>query len=87
MLFLLLRIRTEPTREDFVLNLKSEWIKKLKRWKYIKMSGKILKLGKGINWILGVRLKRLIFKSNYIYTENIEWTNISSFYFAFQSNY
>ena len=37
--------------------------KKTKALKNLKMSGKILKLGKRTHWIVGVGLKRLIFKS------------------------
>ena len=44
MLFLLLKLRIETTTEDLVLNLNNEWIKKQKRWKYLKIRGKILKL-------------------------------------------
>ena len=43
MLFLLLKIRIETTRLDLILNLKREWIKRHKRWKYLKISGRILK--------------------------------------------
>ena len=72
MLFLLLKIRIETTRLDLILNLKREWIKKHKRWKYLKISGRILKLCKSVNWILGVHLERLIFKRFLIDLEKTE---------------
>ena len=72
MLFVLLKIRIETRREDLILKLKREWIKKHKRWKYLKISIRILKLCNSVNWILGVQLKRLILGSFLIDLEKTE---------------
>ena len=73
MLLLLLNLRIETTKEDLVLNLNNEWIKKQKRWKYLKIRGKILKLCKSLSWISAVKLKRLMFK---IFLIDIEKTEV-----------
>ena len=47
-------------------------MEKHKRWKYLKIIGRILKLCKSVNWILGVQLKKLIVKIFLIDLEKTE---------------
>ena len=70
MLFLVLNFKIEETTDDFVLNLKREWVKEQKRWKYLKVRGKMLRLYKSL--ISDEQLKRLIFKILLIYFEKTE---------------
>ena len=70
MLFLVLNFKIEETTDDFVLNLKREWVKEQKRWKYLKVRGKMLRLYKSL--VSDEQLKRLIFKILLIYFEKTE---------------
>ena len=80
-LFILLSIRIEVSRDEAGLNLNKECVKKQKCWKYLKISGNIFMLWRSKSCLSGVKLERRTFKIFLIDLEKTEYKRLGQFFY------